>query len=114
VTQIGCFSGRTEGVVYRFFGIPGKGPNSHFFTRDRAECYVVDKSGQWSLEGVPFYANTPAEDATCIWRGVPLYRLWRPYGDSNHRYTTDRIVVAETVARGWVDEGVSMCLTAPP
>jgi hypothetical protein len=32
--------------VYRFAGTPGKGPSSHFFTRDRAECYVVKSSGQ--------------------------------------------------------------------
>ena len=79
---------------YRFNGIPGKGPNSHFFTRDRAECYVVDKSAQWLLEGVPFYAAVPNADGTCRAGRVPLYRVWRPFGDSNHRFTTERAVVA--------------------
>lgn len=36
IINIGCGAGRSEGFVYRFYGIPGKGPNSHFFTRDRA------------------------------------------------------------------------------
>src|SRR5262245_19015932 len=34
----------SDTAVYRFSGIPGKGPNSHFFTRDRAECHAIDKS----------------------------------------------------------------------
>lgn len=112
VTAIGCIAGRTEGWVYRFYGTPGKGPNSHFFTRDRAECYVVDKSGQWSLEGVPFYANTPSVNADCDGRGLPLYRLWRPFGDSNHRFTTETSIIFEMVQKGWVNEGLAMCLTA--
>ena len=41
---------------------------------------------------------------------VPLYRVWRPFGDSNHRLTTDRAVVAQMVAQGWVDEGPAMCV----
>jgi hypothetical protein len=41
---------------------------------------------------------------------VPLYRVWRPFGDSNHRFTTDRAVVATMVAQGWVDEGPAMCV----
>ncbi len=41
---------------------------------------------------------------------VPLYRVWRPFGDSNHRFTTEAAVVADMVAKGWVDEGVAMCV----
>ena len=115
----GCQIASYNSVVYRFFGVPGKGPSSHFFTRDRAECYAVDKSGQWGLEGVPFYAGAPASDGTCATAGgsahVPLYRVWRPFGDSNHRFTTSRAVVAQMTAKGWVDEGAAMCvLESPP
>ena len=109
--MLGCFYGRSESVVYRFYGIPGRGPNSHFLTTDRAECYAVEKSGQWSLEGVPFYANTPASDGTCAGRGSPLYRVWRPFGDSNHRFTTKLSIVDAMKAQGWVVEGLAMCLT---
>jgi hypothetical protein len=121
VTFPGCIPSSSDTVVYRFSGIPGKGPGSHFFTRDRAECYVVDKSAQWLLEGVPFYAAAPGADATCQpsttvyppLPRVPLYRVWRPYGDSNHRFTTERAVVDSMVARGWVDEGIAMCVLPP-
>ena len=112
VTEQGCPFTNGQTVVYRFFGVPGRGPNSHFFTRDRAECSLVDMSGQWSLEGVPFWAGALGADGTCA-TGVPLYRAWRPFGDSNHRFTTDRAVLADMVARGWVDEGPAMCVVAP-
>jgi hypothetical protein len=116
--QPGCEDSSPDTVVYRFYGVPGKGPNSHFFTRDRAECYAVDKSRQWALEGVPFHAAAPLADGTCRINTntippqtrVPLHRLWRPFGDSNHRFTTDRAIVKEMVAKGWIDEGVAMCV----
>ena len=118
VTAPGCPNTSGQTTVYRFNGIPGVGPNSHFFTRDRAECSSVDKSARWSLEGVPFVASAPNADGTCErltsvyppQMRVPLYRVWRPFGDSNHRFTTDRAVVAQMVAQGWVDEGPAMCV----
>jgi hypothetical protein len=112
LTVPGCAFTNGQAVVYRFFGIPGRGPNSHFFTRDRAECSLVDKSTQWSLEGLPFWAGAVQADGTCA-SGVPLYRAWRPFGDSNHRFTTERAVIAAMVAQGWVDEGPAMCVLPP-
>lgn len=108
--QPGCEFSSPDKVVYRFNGIPGKGPSSHFFTRDRAECYAVDKSGQWSLEGIPFFASAVAADGKCATPRVPLYRVWRPFGDSNHRFTTNRTVVNEMASKGWIDEGSAMCV----
>ncbi|MEO8751538.1 MAG: hypothetical protein ABI624_02540 [Casimicrobiaceae bacterium] len=118
VTTPGCIYSSGKTLVYRFFGIPGVGPNSHFFTRDRAECHVVDKSAQWAFEGVPFWASQPLPDGTCASKSfeaaqVPLYRVWRPFGDSNHRFTTERTVVNEMVQKGWIDEGPSMCVLPP-
>jgi hypothetical protein len=37
------------------------------------------------------------------------YRVWKPFGDSNHRFTTDRAVVDEMIAQGCIDEGPAMC-----
>jgi hypothetical protein len=112
VRHPGCIPTSSDTTVYRFSGIPGKGPSSHFFTRDRAECHAVDRSAQWLLEGVPFYAAAPNADGSCPAGRIPLYRAWRPFGDSNHRFATDRAVVAEMTAKGWIDEGVAMCVTA--
>ena len=117
----GCVPSSADTIVYRFSGIPGTGPSSHFFTRDRAECRAVDRSAQWLLEGVPFYAAPPNADGTCPVSStvdppgarVPLYRVWRPFGDSNHRFTTERALVAEMVAKGWIDEGIAMCVAGP-
>jgi hypothetical protein len=113
VRHPGCVPSSVDTTVYRFSGIPGKGPSSHFFTRERAECYAVDKSGPWLLEGVPFYAAPADAAGSCPAERIPLYRAWRPFGDSNHRFTTDRAVVAEMAAKGWVDEGVAMCVRPP-
>lgn len=120
VAQPGCMttaanSAAELGVVYRFYGVPGRGPDSHFFTRDRAECYVVDRSQQWSLEGVPFWAwkSNAAGGCPDPARQVPLYRAWKPFGDSNHRFSTDHAVIDRMVAQGWVDEGAAMCVRKP-
>ncbi|MCC6867941.1 MAG: hypothetical protein IT522_03885 [Burkholderiales bacterium] len=117
VTQPGCISNTTDTIVYRFYGRPGSGPDSHFFTRDRAECGIVERSGQWDFEGTPMWASPLAADGSCTGLSpgsrVPLYRLWRPFGDSNHRFTTEPAIVAEMKAQGWVDEGAAMCVLAP-
>lgn len=113
-----CLVDSKLSAAYRFHGIPGVGPNSHFFTRDRAECYAVDRSEKWSLEGVPFWVGAVNADGHCDSEPasnitfVPLYRAWRPFGDSNHRFSTDRAVIDAMVAKGWVDEGMVMCAVA--
>ncbi|MFO1303362.1 MAG: hypothetical protein U1F54_06500 [Burkholderiales bacterium] len=117
----GCPPTSADTTVYRFMGVPGRGPSSHFFTRERSECRAVDRSEQWALEGVPFYAAAPKADGTCEPSStvspsrprIPLYRVWRPFGDSNHRFTTDRAVVDAMVAKGWIDEGAAMCVLRP-
>ncbi len=104
--------------MYRFFGSPGEGPSSHFFTRDRAECYAVDKSAQWDFEGLPFCgdgAATPME---------PVPRRLRSSAcrstASGARSATPTIASRPTarssremVAQGWVDEGAAMCVLPP-
>ena len=116
VSDPGCPFMNGQSVVYRFNGIPGIGPNSHFFTRDRAECLSVDRSGKWAFEGLPFWASEPSINGSCealTSAGeprVPLYRVWRPFGESNHRFTTERGVVNDMVGEGWIDEGAAMCV----
>ncbi len=112
--NVGCpFLGDAPQMAYRFFGKPGVGPSSHFFTVDREECRIVDHSGQWLYEGIPYFAR-PAGPSGCLRAGeISLFRAWKPFGDANHRFTTRRAVVDAMVAQGWVDEGAAMCVLAP-
>ena len=36
---------------------------------------------------------------------TPVYRVFSNRADANHRYTTDRAVREQMVARGWLAEG---------
>lgn len=117
VTVPGCAFAGGQAVVYRFMTAPAGA--AHVFVRDRAECSVVHKSGNWHLEGVPFWASKPNADGSCDVLAsaglprVPLYRAWRPVGVSAHRFSTERSVIAEMVTKGWVDEGPVMCVLPP-
>lgn len=116
--EVSCAAERNLGVVYRFTGVPGVGPDTHFFTHDRGECHAVATSGRWQFEGVAFWAQPVLPGGICGsdvtqvggHANVPLRRLWRPFGPSTHRFTTDPAVVAQMTARGWVDEGATMCV----
>lgn len=99
-------------TAYRFYGKPGVGPPSHFFSVQREECHTIAGSSAWLYEGVPFWADPPDAHGRCRGSGVPLYRLWRPFGASTHRYTTQPATVAAMKQRGWIDEGVAMCVLA--
>ena len=98
--------------IYRFAGIPGKGPSSHFFTATQAECAVVRDRVDWGwgFEGAPFWATEPV-NGQCS-DGQPLYRAYNAGkgGAPNHRYSTNRAVIATMVAQGWIDEGLAMCV----
>jgi hypothetical protein len=111
VVAPGCPFAR-DAPVYRFAAAQGGATGSHVFTRDRAECHVVDATRQWTFEGVPFWASTPAPDGRCPGDGVPLARTWRPFGASTHRFTTNPDVASEMRARGWIVEGPAMCVRA--
>jgi hypothetical protein len=110
----GCPPGAHEQNAYRFYGRPGIGPDTHFFTVDRQECRLLDKNALWQYESAPFWATPPDSHGACTWVGeLPLYRIWRPFGVSNHRFTTERSIVDEMKGRGWVDEGIAMCVKRP-
>ncbi|MDH5246392.1 MAG: glycoside hydrolase [Betaproteobacteria bacterium] len=111
--------------VCRFYIPPDKG-SSHFFSASPAECAAVlrnietDPNFAGYVQETPsaFFAALPdAASGACAQGTVPVYRLWNRRPDANHRYTTDRGVRAEMIARGWVPEGygpegVAMC--TPP
>lgn len=105
---------RTQQVGYRFTGTPNVGPSTHVFTVDREECQKLAQDPQWLFEGLPIAASPVAFDGTCPPREIPLYRVWKPFGIANHRFTTQPDVVDATVARGWIAEGPAMCVLPTP
>ena len=108
--------------VHRFYA---SGPNSHFFTIDLVEAAFLRKLegdqraaapaatfAGWHYEGIA-YGASPAQDGSCVAPNVPLFRMYNnraTQNDSNHRFTTDTTTRDATLAQGWRDEGVAMCV----
>ena len=106
-------SGNPPGAqpVCRFYGTPGLGPNSHFYTVDPLECEGVRRDPGWTYEGTAFYIVPPAS-GQCATGTQPVYRAYNTrfaQNDSNHRYTTDAAVYAQMQAQGWAGEGAVFC-----
>src|SRR5690606_29708167 len=73
--------------VCRFYGTPGIGPNSHFYTGDPEECEKVKREDPgWSYEGTAFYIKLPV-NGECPDNTLPVYRYYNNrwmHNDSNH------------------------------
>src|ERR1700736_3644825 len=96
--------------VCRFFGTPGKGPNSHFYTADANECAVVKQNPGWTFEAIAFYIETPKVGA-CAGSTTPVYRSFYPGADvsqSNHRFLND-VTMWQHMAPPSILEGPAMC-----
>ncbi len=97
--------------VCRFYGTPGIGPNSHFYTPNAQECALVKRDPGWTYEGTAFYIQE-AQNGTCPAGTTPVYRSYNngaARNDSNHRYTVDATVFAKSSSFGYAPEGVAMC-----
>lgn len=113
-TNSSCPLPATCGVpVNRFYGTPGLGPNSHFYTADAAEAAGLDRPGTgWSFEKKDFAINVPDAAGQCSPGLVPVYRFYNMrfmFNDSNHRYVTSAAERERMRAMGWFDEGVRFC-----
>jgi hypothetical protein len=109
------------GPVCRFYGSQTPGPNSHFYTIDPAECASLKQlqattpatQKRWNFESLDFWASPPTNGA-CPAGTVPAYRAYnngQARGiDSNHRIINDLAAIQQVVARGWINEGVVMCV----
>ena len=98
--------------VCRFYGTPGIGPNSHFYTIEPGECEQVKRDPGWTFEGLGFYA-TRVVNGRCEAPLLPVHRLYNnraAQNDSNHRYVTDTALIAPMAASGWTHEGVVFCV----
>ena len=96
----------------RFYGMPPKGPDSHFFTADPAECEkVMQTLPAWTFEAHAFATTAPV-GGVCPGGTVAVHRLFNnptTVGAINHRFTTQTQTIAAMVASGWIHEGVVMC-----
>jgi uncharacterized protein (DUF1800 family) len=98
--------------VCRFYGTPGKGPNSHFFTAEPAECELVKQDPGWFYEGIAFYAMRVSSGA-CGGGVRPLYRNFNnraSANDSNHRYSATLATFQDMADQGWPAEGAALCV----
>jgi len=88
--------------------------NTHFFTVDAGECGAIRKPGMgWIHEGTAFWAHLPANGTCPAKAPTPVYRAYNNrwmFGDSNHRFTVDVEVYRQMIDRGWIGEGVAMCI----
>ncbi|HSC99882.1 MAG TPA: DUF5666 domain-containing protein [Casimicrobiaceae bacterium] len=100
-------------AVCRFYGMPPRGPDSHFFTADGAECeHVMAEFAPWTFEAHAFAIAVPDATGQCARGLVPVHRFYNQptrTDDTNHRYTVSAQAYAETTALGWLHEGVVMC-----
>ena len=99
--------------VCRFFGTPGVGPNSHFYTADANECAITKQNPDWIFEAIAFYIPVPAVSGTgtCTGASQPVYRSFYPgavKSESNHRFLPD-LTMHEKMAGASILEGVVMC-----
>lgn len=97
--------------VFRFYG---SGTNSHFYTADPDECggLRTSQSG-WLAEGVAFGARLPQNGACPSAAYTPVYRLYNNrwmFNDSNHRYTLKPDIYRQMIDKGWIGEGVALCV----
>ena len=97
-------------AVCRFFGTPGLGLNTHFYTADPAECAYVKTLRAWTFEAIAYYAALPV-NGTCAGGTQPVYRSFYSdqISDANHRFTVDLTAHVRMTRRGDVLEGVVMC-----
>ena len=89
-----------------------RGPNSHFYTLEPAECAAVKTDLGWTYEAPnKFWMIKPVNSVCPTWT-QPVYRVYNnrfAQNDSNHRYMTSQAIYAQMQADGWLPEGVVMC-----
>jgi len=97
----------------RFFGTPGVGPNSHFYTISLFECAAVRTNPNWTFEALAFRAVEPLATG-CDPQYATVTRLYNNGmgGQANHRFLVDPAAIEATLARGWSIEGPVFCV--PP
>jgi len=105
--------------VCRFYGSPDinpatglrRGPNSHFYTIEAAECAQVKEDAGWKFESYDFN-GWPLATGGCPQGTQAIRRVYNKrfaQNDSNHRYVTTDELYATMIAQGWAAEGTVFC-----
>jgi hypothetical protein len=100
----------------RFFSTAFGPKTSHFYTAYLAECDYVKLNPNWQFEGERFSVALPDGAGNCPAGTVQLYRVFNNGhgGAPNHRFVTSPADRQAMLALGYADEGVQMCVGAPP
>ncbi|QJR15935.1 hypothetical protein [Usitatibacter palustris] len=101
--------------VYLFYGTPGIGPNSHYYTTNPAECGYLRNTTGWTYLTTPFGAQRTNNGACTLEAPVGLMLLYNnraAQNDSNHRYTSSQAIYQSMLAQGWIGYGVQLCVKA--
>jgi hypothetical protein len=98
--------------VCRFFTAKFAAKASHFFTANAAECDALRLGGDWTYEGIAFYARPTEANGQCAAGTLPLLRLYNNgrKGAPNHAFTVDATKRDTLVAAGFVPEGTAFCV----
>jgi hypothetical protein len=101
-------AGTADGSPVCRFYMPPQYCDSYFYSATPGECSQVAQKFPGfvynSTETIEIY--TPdLTSGQCPQDTVPVYRLWNDRIDSNHRYTTDRLIRDQMVAKGYIVEG---------
>jgi DNA-binding beta-propeller fold protein YncE len=95
--------------VCRFYGLPEKGLDSHFYSASAAECVQIQQrfGDSWLLESSEVFDVYSADIMTgaCPFETTPVYRVYNNRPDANHRYTTSLAIRDSMVQNGWIPEG---------
>ncbi len=112
--------------VHRFYGSIRPGPNSHFFTIDKAEASSLVNIARvtpadqprWNFEGYAFNAFLAQAGNACAADQVPVWRAFNRGPErgieSSHRFSTDKSLIDGMVSQGWKAEGIAFCADASP
>jgi len=88
-----------------------RGPNSHFYTADAAECAQVKLDPGWVYEAIAFGIDVPVA-GNCPAGSTPVFRAYNngfATNNSNHRYTTNPTIYQFMLTQNWSGESTVMC-----
>ena len=99
--------------VCRFFGTPGLGASSHFFTANPDECAPLRQNPYWLYEGLAFRTMLAGTSfGGCPSGTDPVLRFFWPGADvteMRHRFVLDEVVAQRMRDAHWVEEGAVFC-----